>query len=529
MLNLNDQTSQPTRQDARSPSRRLARIAALASGTILSSMSVSSVRAQTSPAQPAGDTMPLSQDLEAAAFQPGPGDGDGTGTLYAQSAPSPVGQTGAQAVPAAPAALSLRRAIPLGLDPTQLEYRKLSFKNDVIILPPPSQTIDGDLFGLRKTLADYGIGYEGIDATLFESNLLHSEKLTGKTQTYIGQQPTADTSNLLFITYDLTRYGIPDGQLVAGGYEQSTSYTGTGPNAIKFTALSYYQSAFNDHVEVKLGLINNSFEYVGAFVGGNFTSTFGPAAAISAETGQSGSFEATYGANVKFKFPGNFYDKVGIARSVNPGGPLVEDHLNPSGLNFKTTNTGAYFIDEAGYRVRPSPTQNAVWIRLGMSDSTARYTNYDSRPPFGLTTGNYAAYILGDVQVLRLSNDPRQAFRGVYVGGSAEFAQSQLAPFYNYFEGRIFALGPINGRPYDLVSLVATDNQFSRQLVQLERSAHLLAHTSSTAVTGAYSFNVARGLFVNLAVGYTDNPTVIVYNSKTGSSLNITTGVALYF
>ena len=78
----------------------------LAFGTILSSISVSAVRAQTSPAQPAGAATSFSHDLQAAELQPGAEDGDDVETLYAQSAPTPVGQTGAQAVPAAPASLS---------------------------------------------------------------------------------------------------------------------------------------------------------------------------------------------------------------------------------------------------------------------------------------------------------------------------------------------------------------------------------------------------------------------------------------
>ena len=110
-----------------------------------------------------------------------------------------------------------------------------------------------------------------------------------------------------------------------------------------------------------------------------------------------------------------------------------------------------------------------------------------------------------------------------------QYGQSNLNPFYNYYEARLYALGPFAGRPYDLASFVVTDNQFSRQLVQLARRFGELAHTSSQSVTGAYSAGIIPGLFGNLAIGYTDNPSAITYTTKTGSALNITTGIAVYF
>ena len=56
-----------------------------------------------------------------------------------------------------------------------------------------------------------------------------------------------------------------------------------------------------------------------------------------------------------------------------------------------------------------------------------------------------------------------------------------------------------------------------------------LAHTSAQSITAAYSAQVIPGLYGNLAVGYTNNPTVVGYTTKTGSALNITTGIGLYF
>ena len=450
------------------------------------------------------------------------------GTARAQPTSLPTGTGGAFGVSGAPTTPSQAATVSLNPNSDDALYRSLSWKNDVIIFPPVSQTIGGDLGGFRKTLADYGIGISAFSATFFSSNLLHSEKNTGHEQIYSGQQPTADSSTIVALTYDLRRFGIPDGQLVAAGFQNSTSWTGLGPNTIKFTTLSYFQSAFHDHVEIKLGLINETYEFIGQFVAGNVTSTFGPLAALGLETGQSGSFQATYGANIKFKSGNGFYDKIGVARAVNPSGPVLENQLNPSALNFSTINTGGWFINEAGYRVPPAPTQNAVWVRAGASDTNARYVDFDYLTP-RRAGGNYQLYLLGDYQALRLSSDPRQAYRGIYVGGSVQYGQSSLNPFYNYYEARVYGLGPLKGRPYDLASFVFTDNQFSRQLVQTVRRFHGLAHPNSQSVTGAYSAKIVNGLFGNLALGYTGNPTAVTYTTKTGSALTVTTGLAAYF
>lgn len=446
----------------------------------------------------------------------------------AQPTSIPSGQTGALGVGGAPATPSQSISPNANVTIDDAFYRQFSWKNDVVIFPPVSQTLSGDLGGFRKTLADYGIGYNVFNSTLFSSNVLHSEKNTGREQIYSGQQPTALTSSLAAVTVDLRRFGIPDGQIVVAGYQNSTSWTGLGPNTTKLSTLSYFQSAFNDHVEIKIGLLNETYEFIGQFVAGNVTSTFGPLAALGLETGQSGSFQATWGANVKFKFLNGFYDKLGVARSTNPDGPVLENQLNPTALNFTTRNSGGWFINEFGYRVPPTPAQNAIWLRAGASDTNARYVNRDYLT--GVRSGgNYQVYALGDYQFLKLSGDPKQSYRGLYVGGSVQVAQSNLNPFYNYYEARLYSLGPFDSRPYDLVSLVVTDNQFSKQLVHTVKALHGMAHASSQTITAAYSAQIIPGVYGNFAAGYTNNPTVVSFTSKTGSALNLTTGLGIYF
>ena len=99
----------------------------------------------------------------------------------------------------------------------KVDYQSLRIKGLIIALPAPQDTIDPDFAGIRSSLAALGIGYVGYTNNNFYGNMLPAERSTFGQQVYNGQKATFFTNNVMQMTYDLSRYGISDGQIVVGG------------------------------------------------------------------------------------------------------------------------------------------------------------------------------------------------------------------------------------------------------------------------------------------------------------------------
>jgi len=48
-------------------------------------------------------------------------------------------------------------------------------------------------------------------------------------------------------------------------------------------------------------------------------------------------------------------------------------------------------------------------------------------------------------------------------------------------------------------------------------------------LTGSYSYHLIPGVYLKTALQYVSNPTPLVYQSNTGSSLNIVCGAVIFF
>lgn len=409
------------------------------------------------------------------------------------------------------------------------EADQLKLRGWTIPVPSAGDTLDQGLFGVRNSLAEAGISYLGVSSTTFTSNVLRHALPAGNRfgkhsrdlQLYSGQLPTYTTTNYLYALYDLNRYGIPDGQIEVAGGLISTNWNPGGPNGVFLSAASYYQSLFNKKVEIKIGYLQNTLEFLGTQVGGSLANgIFGPNASIPIENGENSSAFSTPGINVKVNFTNSIYTKLGLQRAISPDGSLVERAQNPSAVRFKTPNSGLLALDEVGYRVPAAPGQMQTWIRGAASVTNSRYadltTNQRHSPNFGL-------YLLADRQLVQLSPNagPGSAVRGIYAGASLEYTPSYFNRFSQYYEGRIYGFGLIPGRPFDLVSLVATRNVFSEDAVRVARGRGLLAHDDVNAITASYGARIIPGVNANLGVTYTDHPTVVTYTRSTGSALNV--------
>ena len=86
---------------------------------------------------------------------------------------------------------------------------------------PPSfvESVTADYGGWRSTLASFGIGLIEYNVTRFQVNLLDTPRegprynpFYESRQSYWGQKPSFHDISALALTYDLSRFGIPDGQ-----------------------------------------------------------------------------------------------------------------------------------------------------------------------------------------------------------------------------------------------------------------------------------------------------------------------------
>ena len=415
---------------------------------------------------------------------------------------------------------------PSPVTPTP-DFQSLRIKGIIVTLPGPQDTIDPDFGGLRSSLARLGVGYVGYTNNNFFNNILPAERSTFGQQVYNGQKPTFFTNNTMHVTYDLSRYGISDGQIVVGGIYNYDTWEPAGPNAFSLATLSYYQTFLNRRVELKLGYLANAVEYWGPFLGGNLSSSiFGPSGQIPVAAGLSAWAWTKPAINVKVNLSDGFYNKFGVQVASSPDGPFAEKSANPSGLEWSTPNSGLLVINEFGYRKEAAPGQFATWVRAAPIANTSKYVDFDLG---GRSTGNYSAYILADQQFVQLAAIDGQAARGWYAGITAMYAPPEFNRVSQYYEARLYGIGLLPSRPSDMVSVVVSKNVFSHFLVDAALQRGQLAHTGNFSVTAAYYAPVAPGIRVGIGIGYTDNPTPVIYTPQTGSALNVLANVTVYW
>ena len=262
--------------------------------------------------------------------------------------------------------------------PAPPDFESLRIKGLTIALPGPQDTIDPDFAGIRSSLAALGIGYIGYSNNSYFDNMLPAEQTTFGQQVYNGQKPTFFTNNVMHLTYDLSRYGISDGQIVVGGIYNYDTWAPAGPNALSLATLSYYQTFLNRQVELKVGYLANVVEYWGPFLAGNLSSSiFGPSGQIPVAAGLSAWAWTKPAINIKVNRPNGFYNKFGVQVASNPDGPFAEKAANPTGLDWSTPNSGILVINEFGYRKEAAPGQLATWVRAAPIVNTSRYVDFE--------------------------------------------------------------------------------------------------------------------------------------------------------
>jgi porin len=80
-----------------------------------------------------------------------------------------------------------------------------------------------------------------------------------------------------------------------------------------------------------------------------------------------------------------------------------------------------------------------------------------------------------------------------------------------------------------MISLVVSRNVFSNYVVDAVLQSGQLAHRGNFSITAAYSASIAPGIRAGIGLGYTNNPTPVIYTPQTGSDLNLLANVVMYW
>jgi porin len=483
-----------------------------------------------------------------------------------------------------PAAIATTPGLPPGLTPADAATLNAlttgPARLDKIVgpkfwdIPFPSygDTLLQDYGGWRSKLAESGIGLMVFTVGIFENNLLNTPNkvpaysngvytgncvhTSGATtsicnggQNYLGQRPTYVSQTSLIATYDLSRYGISDGQLIfSGALAKSTDDAFLRDGWFDLSGAVYRQSFLNKTFDLKIGLIAFQQEYVGSAIGGNFASTFGPAAAIQSLYGLSQE-NATPGFILQYNATDNLYNQAGVTRSFPIHGPTGstfydESIENQTGLRaFGVPHTGVIGIDEMGYKKQATPTEHFTWVRAGVLYNSAHFQDYSrlTTNPAATVNGSGMGYFLADQQFWQQApSSPFTAYRGLYGGVTVEYAPDNATAFTQYYEGRIYWIGPTESRSMDLISFVYDHNTFNHYIADsidqpiaagFPPASTVLgysAHHASNTYTVSYLAHLMPGIYASLGISYTDHPSVTYFQNE-GSSLNFLASYTLVF
>ncbi|WP_234685247.1 carbohydrate porin [Bradyrhizobium monzae] len=409
---------------------------------------------------------------------------------------------------------------PEKIDPFA-KFDNLREKGIWLNIPGPADTIDQDKGGVRSALADLGIGYVGwTQNSLIDNRLPHASKSTIFNQRYIGESPTFGTVNFMIVTYDLGRFGIPDGQITVGAEQQYWTWKPAGPDRVGINTIAYYQTFFDRTLELKMGYLRNHDEFLGM-------NPFGPTPIILSQVGMSNNSAPTPALNVKYNFDDRLYTKFSIQRSVSPDGQLAHITENPTGLGWRTANAGILLLDEAGYKNKAAQGSPETWLRAGIGFNDSRYPHL-AYPLQSRANANSAYYVAADRQFWQADPQGSPA-RGIYGGFSAMYAPSDVNKASRYLELRLYAKGLFSSRPRDQIAIAATNIAWSHFAVDAALAQGDLVHRDSTAIWGRYTARLAPGVHATLGLLYINHPTTMTYTRQTGHALNVLVSTSVFF
>ncbi|WP_390622975.1 hypothetical protein ACEQUB_01480 [Ralstonia syzygii] len=239
---------------------------------------------------------------------------------------------------------------------------KYGYKGWIVPFPSYGDSLVADDGYWRTNLASHGFGFSIQGSAIFQDNILNTPRRIPSSgfapcgpnsldyncaggRSYFGQRPSIMAANSAFLTYDMSQYGVPDGQIAIGtnfGASSDQQYT---PNTFRFNGVSWYQTLFDKRLEIKAGYFASLPEFAGTFVGGIVVNPFGPSASVPIVLGMSPNSISTPNFRVKWNATDTLYAQAAVQRSLpvrGMTGNSIYDEVNsnPSGLRFPFAGLG---------------------------------------------------------------------------------------------------------------------------------------------------------------------------------------------
>jgi porin len=406
-----------------------------------------------------------------------------------------------------------------------------------------------DAGGWRTTLASYGFGFEIISITSALQNVLNAPRsvpsaygpchppasgngsICAGSQAFLGEGLASQTVNQMYLTYDLGRWGIPDGQIQVEGTYVATNVNPSYVRGFSLEELAYYQTAFDKKLEVKVGYLDTGSYFVGLFIGGNFSNTFGVTAAVPVEMGETIAPTGQPAGIATWHFDDHIYTTAGVYRSTPFVGPSANPIYNavienPTGIKFTLPNAGFVAENEVGYKTEAAPGVKQTWLRIGNIYNSSPFNNLSGVTP---VSGGDSVYVLGDRQLWQVApGQASTAYRGLYAGASFMYAPPDIAAFSQYYEARLYTFGLFDSRPQDMISLVYSHNEMSRSLTGAINSAFAKfngidpttgfnlpqAFDSANSIALSYLAHIRPGMWAQVGLQYTDHPSLEYFKGE---------------
>jgi len=452
------------------------------------------------------------------------GDADATASVAGASAATTPEQPDVLPIPA-----DLVKAGVLGA-----KYDQYQFNNWEMPFPTVGDSLIGDKGGVREELAKHKIGFlmfsPGQVTYNFRQSPMQDYKLPNgewTPQVFNGQRPTGYGGNILFVGY----HPFKNVSFNLAGINFNPTWQQLSPRlGIRLTTAAIHVTAKNNKIKLDAGYVMNEATYYESYIAGNLAAgTLGQQAVLPFVVGENASAFSTPGATLKIQISDHFYQSVGVQRSMDPGGFLVNDNRDRGGTRFLMKGTKALFMNEYGYRRNSAPGEKSIFIR---GDAWYNMTHYkDLRSVAALSEGkttdnNFALSVAGDVQI----RQPNKylPFQGVYVGGTMQYAPPQQNVYHEYFETRAYMIGTFHNRPTDMI--VASFNHLDFSQSALKTLSFIQANVpganplyngaaytlpvgavpyygDQTTVGVSYGVHVRPGLWLTPVIAYTNHPT----------------------
>lgn len=407
-----------------------------------------------------------------------------------------------------------------------------NLKGWAIPVPAWGNSVVGNTDCWRSNLAKYGIGILAYSNNDLSTNMLNHYVPPSNLQRYAGDRTFGRVTANAWLLYDMSRFA-PDGQFQIGGIALQDTWIGFTANQLSFQQLSWYQTAFDRRLEFNIGYLDLTKQFVGTYVGGNIANVLGPSSGIQQQVGGGDANQITPAAIVKWNITDRFYDKGAISRSVAtsaPGGVnsfLAEHYSDPASIAFTNTpyvfgvqypTERELFTDEIGYKNKAAPADPFTWVRLTGYYNSSLYENLQHT---NQQTHNEAVQFLVDRQIWQTDPHGDSAYKGIYAGATAAWANPEASPIYEDFGARVYTFG-LFGRPRDQISLVWEHQGFSPYSVDAIdtsascRSGAECSRHAQNNYSLIYLANIVPGVFAGMGVAYIDHPSTLYAPNELG-------------